>query len=239
VCLPADESHHLLRVMRLARGDEVTVFDGQGREFRARVDAANRGRVTLTLVEAISPSPEPGVSITLVQALLKGEKMDAVVRDATMAGAARIVPVLTERTLIGAAALKRGHAVDRWRRVAVASAKQCRRARLPIIDEPQAFDRWLAGDGTAGAAAPARETRLLLVEPSSGGATVSLRAVRRASPADPVVCLVGPEGGWSTAERDAAVAAGCQAITLGPLTLRADAVPLVAISLVRFAFEGN
>jgi 16S rRNA (uracil1498-N3)-methyltransferase len=232
--LPADESHHLVRVMRLVAGDEVAVFDGHGHEFHARVVRADRHGATVTIGDPIVTTPEPAVQTVLVQAVLKGDKMDGVVRDATMAGVAHIVPVVTDRSVVGLSTLGRGHAHERWQRVAVASAKQCRRARLPAIDPPRLFREWLE--------VPFDGRRVLLVEPSSDahGRPVRGQPMRAAlaGPRPPAVaCIVGPEGGWSAAEREAAVTAGCVLASLGQMTLRADAVGLVAVSLVNFAFD--
>src|SRR5580765_416806 len=113
--VPADEASHLTRVMRLGVGDEIAVFDGRGHEFRARVVSAARGKVRIELVEPIEPAPEARVPITLVQAILKGDKMDDVVRDATMMGAAAIEPIVTARTIVRA----RRTESDRWSRVAI------------------------------------------------------------------------------------------------------------------------
>jgi 16S rRNA (uracil1498-N3)-methyltransferase len=126
-------------------------------------------------------------------------------------------------------ALQRGHAHERWQRVAIASAKQCRRAVLPAIDPPCSFADWLARS--------TRGLRLLLVEPSAEAAlVVPLRDALRGSPAT-VECVVGPEGGWAPAEQAAAAAAGCVLVSLGATTLRADAAGLVALSLIHFASE--
>jgi 16S rRNA (uracil1498-N3)-methyltransferase len=228
--LPEDESHHLVRVMRLTAGDEIAVFDGHGHEFHARVLRADRKGVTVAIGDPIVPHAEPAVPTVLVQAVLKGDKMDGVVRDATMAGVTRIVPVVTERSLVGLAALGRAHAHERWQRVAVASAKQCRRARLPVIEAPRPFRDWLEArfDGR----------RLLLVEPSSdAGGVQPIRVALAAPPPTAVACIVGPEGGWSADERAAAVSAGCALASLGQMTLRADAVGLVAISIVNFKYD--
>ena len=146
--------------MRLVAGDEVAVFDGEGHEYQARVVRADRKGAAVAIGEPILSAPEPAVAAVLVQAVLKGDKMDAVVRDATMAGVARVVPVVTERSVVGLSALARGHAHERWQRIAVASAKQCRRARLPAIDAPRLLGEWLE--------TPFDGRRLLLVEPSSG-----------------------------------------------------------------------
>ncbi len=216
--------------MRLTAGDAIAVFDGHGREFHARVVRADRKGVTVAIGDPIVPRPEPAVPTVLVQAVLKGDKMDGVVRDATMAGVARIVPVVTERSLLGLAALGRAHAHERWQRVAVASAKQCGRARLPVIEAPRPLRDWLS--------APFDGRRLLLVEPSVAADGVQPMRAALAGPAPiAVACIVGPEGGWSADERAAAVSAGCTLASLGQMTLRADAVGLVVVSIVNFEYD--
>jgi 16S rRNA (uracil1498-N3)-methyltransferase len=230
IALAPDESHHLARVLRLSAGDEVIVFDGRGTACRGRVVTPHHRHAAIRLLDPLPPSPPPRVPVVLVQGLLKGDRMDAVVRDATMAGAVRIVPVGTGRSQIKPAALERAHARARWLRVAVSSAKQCGRARLPAIDPPRSFDDWLAE--------PFDGVRLLFVEPEGADGTVAgLRSLLSGAAPNAVACLVGPEGGWSVEEREAAVRAGCVPVSLGPMTLRADAAGLVAISLISFVFQ--
>jgi 16S rRNA (uracil1498-N3)-methyltransferase len=221
--LPADESHHLVRVMRLGVGDEVAVFDGRGHEVLARVERAAPKGVTVSVIRPLPVPPVTSVPVVLVQAVLKGDKMDAVVRDATMAGVSDIVPIVSERTLVSLSALSRGHAVERWQRVSVSSAKQCGRAHLPVIAAPQTFAEWLKR--------PFDGVRLLMVEPS--------HPVKGAwdLPGKSVACIVGPEGGWSESELQGAMAGGCKPVTLGSMTLRADAAGLVAVSIVSFLLE--
>src|SRR5204862_8341652 len=126
------------------------------REFRARVERAGKDGAELRLLEEFPAPPEPVVRVTLAQAVIKGDKMDDVVRDATMMGVKAIEPLITEHT---AAHMKAGRAPERWRRIAISSAKQCRRAVVPGIGVGQPFSDWLPRD-TA-------ETRVLLVEPSA------------------------------------------------------------------------
>jgi 16S rRNA (uracil1498-N3)-methyltransferase len=223
--LPEEEARHLSQVLRLRAGDEVAVFDGAGREFRARVEQIARDGVVARLVEELAAAAEPAVRVTLAQAALKGEKMDDVVRDATMMGVAAIEPLVTAHT---AAHLKEGRAPDRWRRIAVASAKQCRRAVVPSVGDGIAFSDWIARDRSA--------VRLLLVEPSAsleGHPPSTLGAARPAS----ATIVIGPEGGWSSAEVDSAVAAGYVPITLGRRTLRADAMPTVALGVLLYLWS--
>jgi 16S rRNA (uracil1498-N3)-methyltransferase len=225
--LSADESHHVTHVLRLRVGDDVAIFDGAGREFRARIERVSRDGVRLRLRDEITAAPEPAVRLTLAQAVLKGERMDDVVRDATMMGVAAIEPIVTEHTAVGMKALERGRPAERWRRIAVASAKQCRRAVLPAVGAGTPLAAWIARDRS--------ERRLLLVEPNAtveGPAAIDA-GVRPAS----ATLMVGPEGGWSAAEIEAAVRAGYVPVTLGRRTLRADAVAIVAIGVLQFAWR--
>lgn len=220
--LSRDEARHLAQVLRVEVDEEVAVFDGAGREFRARVERAGKDGAELRLLEEYPAAPEPAVRLTLAQAVIKGEKMDDVVRDATMMGVMAIEPLITEHT---AAHMKAGGAPERWRRIAIASAKQSRRAVVPAIGPGLPFQEWLPRD--------VAELRILLVEPSAsveGHPASTLGGTRPAS----ATLMVGPEGGWSVPEIETAVRVGCVPITLGRRTLRADAAPIVAIGVLQF-----
>jgi 16S rRNA (uracil1498-N3)-methyltransferase len=225
VSLSSDEAAHLTRVLRLQVGDDISVFDGRGHEFRARVTSASRREVHIEVLEPLVPAPEPRVPITLVQAVLKGDKMDAVVRDATMMGVAAIDPVVSSRTIARVPRTDN----DRWLRVSVASVKQCRRAVVPVITTPRPFDDWLRSS--------AHGLRLMLVEPAaSSPETCSLHVLENHA-AGSLALIVGPEGGWTVEERATAEQSGCLAITLGGLTLRADAVAVAALAMARYALR--
>jgi 16S rRNA (uracil1498-N3)-methyltransferase len=226
--LGPDEAHHLTRVLRLTAGEIVTVFDGRGVEWRARVVRASRDTATLSLLDPVA-ARVPAVALTLVQAVIKGDAMEDVVRDSTMIGVAAIQPVISERTTVKKRALV--PAYERWRRIALSSAKQCGTARLPEIFEPVRFDEWLTS--------PLPGHSYLLIEPGASlpeVATVSQLAMVPAPSS--ALLLVGPEGGWTEPERDAALAAGARALSLGPLTLRANAVALAAGAALISIWEG-
>ena len=226
VALPRDEAEHLTRVLRLGVGDIVSVFDGRGREFLARVAAAQRRDVRVNLMSRVEPAAESAVALTLAQAVLKGDKMDDVVRDAVMLGAAAIQPVVTKRTEVTVAALIKSARVDRWRRVAIASVKQSRRATVPEVRTPLTLETFLGEPATA--------MRLMLVEPAVAAAAEPLSSLRgEPIPTDATV-LVGPEGGWTEGECEQARAQGVKLVTMGHRTLRADAVPVAAICVLQF-----
>src|SRR5688572_25232840 len=105
VMLPKEEGEHLTRVLRLGPGDTVAIFDGRGQEFLAKVVTAERRDVRVQVLSRVDPAREAAVPLTLVQAVLKGDKMDDIVRDAVMLGAAAIQPMITARTEVTVAAL--------------------------------------------------------------------------------------------------------------------------------------
>ena len=229
VTLPRDEAEHLTRVLRLGVGDTVSVFDGRGHEFLARVASALRRDVRVEILSRVDAAAEPAVALTLAQAVLKGDKMDEVIRDAVMLGVSAIQPIVTKRTETTVAALLKGARLDRWRRVALASVKQSRRAVVPDIRVPLTLETLLDE--------PAAALRLMLVEP---GASASVEPVavlqRERAPSDAIV-FVGPEGGWIEPEWTAAAARGVRLVTLGSRTLRADAVPIAAISVLTYIWD--
>ena len=229
VTLPREEAEHLTRVLRLGTGDRVAVFDGRGREFLGKVASATRREVRVQLVSRTEPAGESLVPLTLAQAVLKTDKMDDVVRDAVMLGVAAIQPIVTKRTEITVAALMRSQRVERWQRVALASVKQSGRAVLPEIRLPLTLETYL-GD-------PPAALRLMLVEPSADVPTEPLSALRGQPVPTDAALLVGPEGGWAPEEYPMAAARGVRIVTLGPRTLRADAIPVAAISVLQFLWE--
>jgi 16S rRNA (uracil1498-N3)-methyltransferase len=158
VALPRDEAEHLTRVLRLGVGDTVSVFDGRGHEFLARVASAVRRDVRVQLMSRVEPAAEAAVAITLAQGVLKADKMDEVIRDTVMLGVAAVQPIVTKRTEM-TVALVRDTRVERWRRVALASTKQSRRAVVPDVRTPLTFETFLED--------PPGALRLMLVEPAA------------------------------------------------------------------------
>lgn len=229
VTLPRDEAEHLTRVLRLTVGDTVRVFDGRGHECLARVSVAARRDVSVQLLSRIEPVPECVVAVTLVQAVLKGDKMDEVVRDAAMLGVAAIQPLVTKRTETTVAALVRGARVERWRRVALASVKQSRRAVLPDVHVPLTLETYLDD--------PPPALRFLLAEPGVGVATEPLSVLRTVGPPPDAAVMIGPEGGWDPHECAVAQARGVRLLSLGHRTLRADAVAIAALSVLGFLWD--
>jgi len=213
--LSETESHHISRVIRLKAGDPIVIFNGRGQSWDAELAGLGK-HATARLIKPRPAPPAAPARLTLAIGLTKGDAMDDVVRDATALGVAEIIPMVTAHAVVPKRA-RGDEAIARWQRVAVASAKQCGQLYLPeIADVTDVADVLRRDIGT----------KLMCVEPALGGAAVSAIA------SDSILILIGPEGGWSDGEVAAARAAHCHTITLGPLTLRAELAPVVAITRV-------
>lgn len=218
--LPEDEATHLVRVLRLGEGDEIEVFDGRGGAWKADVVRADKHGATVRRHAPVDSAAETRVPVCVVISVLKAGKMDDIVRDIVMMGAAAVQPVTSARSEANRAALTDGHRVARWQRIAVAAVKQCRRAVVPDVGRVVALEEYLAAarDGV----------RVLCVEPGVGDvAARPVHEIPRPATAD---VIVGPEGGWTKEEVVAATMAGAIPMTLGSRVLRADTVPLIALT---------
>jgi 16S rRNA (uracil1498-N3)-methyltransferase len=228
VALPDDEAQHLVRVLRLEPGADVRVFNGRGYECGAVVELAGKRGVVLRVVGPEPAAPELPFALTLAQAVLKGDKMDDLVRDAVMLGVSAIRPLQTRHIDVPQAQLARGRKTERWQRIAVSSSKQCGRAVVPAVAEPTTFLEVLRE--------PHDELRVMLVEPRAATDARPLRELTRADTPRAITVFAGPEGGWSADELDAAHASGARLVTLGPRVLRADAIALVALPVLLYVF---
>lgn len=218
------EAHHLARVLRAGLGDEVYLFDGHGREWIGRIKAIAPKSVTVEVAHETTPVAEPHVRLTLAVGLLKGDQMDAVVRDATMLGVWKIVPMITSHVSVPAKAWKGTAVLERWRRIAVASTKQCGRAVVPEIG---------AVTKVANLLEPGAEPLFMCVEPRLAAIGVESvgkgEGTTRVRPSAATV-FIGPEGGWTKSEVEDARKAGATLVHLGPRTLRAETVPTVVLT---------
>ena len=225
--LTPEESHHLITVNRCGRGDPVTVFDGRGAEWLTECTDPSKGGAVLRVKEARQAPPRPH-AISLAQALPKGATMDDIVRQATEIGAARIVPLLSERTQVHLDGDRAEKKIEKWRTAAIEAAKQCGNPWLPEIAPLQAYAAFVAA---------ARDYDLKLIASLHAGTTTLKKslagyAARHGHAPRKVLWLVGPEGDFSPGEMTAAISAGFQPITLGPLVLRSDTAAVYALSIL-------
>ena len=220
VALSVDEARHLREVLRLKVGDDVQVFDGEGREFRAVVSQARREFSELELRDEIdAPKPESPLNLTLAVALMKGEKFDLVVQKGTELGVNKFVPVVTRYADIrlrdeGDAAKR----VTRWQRIALEAAKQCGRSVVPEVVAPDQFESVL------------RENPCLMFSEREG------QALNTDLKVESVTAIIGSEGGWSDEELDLARTKQVPIVTLGGRILRAETAAIATAVLLQHLY---
>jgi 16S rRNA (uracil1498-N3)-methyltransferase len=224
VTLDRAAAKHLVKVLRLATGAEVLVFDGCGTEIEGRIVRASTAGVELAL-GARHRVALPATTITLLQSVPRGDRMDFIVQKTTELGVTRIVPVLSSRGMVKPPAGKR----QRWQTIAQEAARQSGRADVPEIGEAVTLEEALAGAAADGG------TRLIFWEEERA---LPLRQALAQSPLTHLTLLVGPEGGLSEAEVAAAREQGFRVVTLGPRILRVETAALVAVALTQSAIGG-
>ena len=207
--LDAAQANYLGNVLRLGLGAELLVFDGMSGEWLARIASSGKKRMSLA-VERVTREPESIPDVWLAFAPVKRAQTDWLVEKATELGAARLIPVMTRRTIAERVRL------ERLESIAIEAAEQCGRTRVPQIVEPMPLDRFVEELD------PARQ---LYFADETGGEPLS--AALREGPA---AILVGPEGGFAEEERAFIRRAGATAISLGPRILRAETAALAALA---------
>jgi 16S rRNA (uracil1498-N3)-methyltransferase len=226
------EARHALAVLRVRPGERVSVLDGQGLELLCEVREAGRDSVDLEVRQRAALPPLP-YRLTLIQAVTKARSMDLTVQKATELGVARLVPVLSARSVVEIAEHAAGSRAEKWRAIAIEAVKQCGSPWLPQIDVPMPIDRWLA--------APERFDLVLMasLQPGCRHPRVCLGEFRQEHGRAPasVAVWVGPEGDFTPAELGAIRASGALPITLGPLVLRSETAALYCLSVLGYELQ--
>jgi 16S rRNA (uracil1498-N3)-methyltransferase len=224
--LSAEAATYVTRVHRLAVGDTFLAFDPErGTEADAEIIEIGKRGAVARIAAIRAAAALPARAVTLIQGSCKGDKMDAIVRDATELGATRIIPAITARSVAKPDAAR----ADRWRRIAVEAARQCGRGDAPVVEAPALLPAALAlVDGAA--------LRLCL-DPT---AAVSLGSrLEMVAAATTVAILVGPEGGLDPAELDAVGRAGFERVRLGGFVLRTETVCAAVLGALVIWSEGR
>ena len=223
VVLTGSVAGHLTRVLRLRHGASVTLFNGRGGEYSCRIEGIRGSEVTLEVGEHQPIERESPFPLTLAQGVSRGERMDLVVQKATELGVMRLVPVITERSIVRLDDEQSDRKSSHWRAIAIAACEQCGRNRLPDVTVPAQLPSFLR--------LPAPGSVRLLLSPS---APRRIEDVPR--PAEGATVLIGPEGGLSDEEQALAEAAGYTAVNLGPRVLRTETAAIAALTLLQREF---
>ena len=227
VTLSREESHHAVSVLRLRKNDAVDLFDGRGNRFGGRVVDIKEGSVSVRLERAAAP---PGnfaaspVEVTLAVSVIKPDRMDYLIQKAAELAVSAIVPVLSERSVVKLSKDRWDAKVERWRKIALESCKQCGQPKVPEISAPRDLKDVLADSG--------RYDKILIPTLAARGdilyKTLLLSGTKR------ILALIGPEGDFTPEEVRLACSRGAVPVSLGPLVLRSETAALYILSVLNF-----
>lgn len=224
----ADDLHHMMKVLRLKKGDEVDISDGAAWEYRARIESLGRDEAELAILDKQAFASEPEVEVTLFQGIPKQGKMETIVQKCVELGVRRIVPVFMDRTVV----VDRGNfgkKIDRWNKVSAEAVKQCRRGIVPEVTAAARLSEII--DGLKD------DFDLLLFPYENEKGTTIKDVLRGAGPVRSVGVIIGPEGGFSEEEALAIVAEGGVSVSLGRTILRTETAGMAALAMIMYELE--
>ena len=216
--LDDDTAHYLSKVLRLRPQDRVSLFNALDGEFEGVIQQVGKRSVTVQLEDQVPCLANPTLAIHLGLGLSRGERMDYAIQKATEAGVSSITPLMTERCEVRLNEERKESRVTHWEKVAISACEQGGRTQIPLIHSPQILSDWLALP---------RPGRAFVLDFSGQS------GLPREKAPEAVTFFIGPEGGLSTDEVKAAMAAGFECLRLGPRVLRTETAPVVAIALAQ------
>lgn len=227
-------AHHLRDVLRIKEGESLLLVDERSKRYQTTVVESSSGRLVLQIVKEESP-PANRTFVHLGIGILKGDKMDWVLQKATELGAARISPLVTERAVARPRTERIAHQHERWIKIVTEAAQQSGRWDLPTVDLPgdlHPFLRQTTGSAEGGV------SKLIFWEKAPAiPFRKTLQSGLASSPT--TLFLIGPEGGWTESEVEAASGAGFSVVSLGARTLRAETAALAALSIIQYERENQ
>ena len=222
--LPKDAARHIM-VLRLSAGDTLTLFNGLGGEYQARITRIDRQRVTTEIVSHSSREAELPYRITLAQGIPEATKMDWIIEKSVELGVSDIIPLAAQRSVVRLDKDRAEKRLSRWQAIAISAAQQCGRNRLPHIASPVGTGEYL------------RQTtpspRILF----SPRATETLSEWARHQKPQNITLLIGPEGGFSPEEENMAEQQGVTFLSMGPRILRTETAGLAAVAAINALWE--
>ena len=227
--LRGSEAHHARNVLRLTPGEKAVVFNGEGREITAEVTELSAREVTLRKLHESSSAPLR-CRVTLGQAIPKGKNMDLIVQKAVEIGAAEIVPIISDRTIVRLDEQEASQKQAKWQTIAIEAAKQCGQNWLPEVQTPRTLPQFFQ-------ARPRFDLQLIGSLQSDAVHLKKILADYTSEHGDrptSVLMLIGPEGDFTPAELNLARSHGCRPITLGPIILRVETAALYCLSVLSY-----
>lgn len=227
IYIEREESHHIIDVMRLRKGDLVTVFDGSGKEYEGELSSIENGRVIINIAKIKIANKKRLVNISLAQAIPKKDTMDLIVQKATELGVDEIFPIESARTVVKFSDDRKQRKIERWNKIAIEASKQCGRTELPKIKDIICFDTVL----------DFMTQYDLTIMPCLSEKTVVLKsALKKISKPSKILAIIGPEGDFSKKEIDRASEKGAILVSLGNLILKSDTAAIDTIAILNYEY---
>lgn len=218
VTLKDDQAHYLGKVLRLKTGDQISLFNGDCGEFLGEIELVEKKAIHIKLSEQVDNRSDPVFPIHIGIGISRGERMDYVIQKATEVGVSSITPLFTERCEVKLKGDRADNRLAHWTKVAIAACEQSGRCTPPVIEEPETLSTWLQK--------PRTDACFVLDHHGSNGFDTALNP-------ESVCFLIGPEGGLSDEEVEAASLVSFTPLCIGPRVLRTETAPLVAISIAQ------
>lgn len=227
ISLTGEDLKHLRQVLRLESGDIIRVFDGNGNEYEAELLTVEKNIAKAKVLFSFRSETEPKTRVTLFQGLPKGEKMDLIIQKAVELGVYKIVPVITQRSIVQLDKKDREKKAERWSKIAREATKQCRRATVPEITPPINFDEAINHHDKY-------EASLLLYENEEKKCLKELLKCYTISNISNIALYIGSEGGFSEQEVERCIALGYNVAGLGKRILRAETAAISVLAIIMY-----
>ncbi len=212
---------HATRTLRLNVGDNAIMFNGDGFDYECTLTSIKKNNVIATITSATPVSNESALSITLLQAISSGDRMDFTIQKAVELGVKNIQPIASQRSVVKLSAERAEKRTEHWQNVAISACEQSGRAVIPKVFPPLSLENWLSQN-------PNNHATRILLNPVG-----AKRLAEMQQPTSAIQLLIGAEGGLSQSEIDLASSQGFQSIVLGPRILRTETAALTAISAMQ------
>ncbi|SEF74408.1 16S rRNA (uracil1498-N3)-methyltransferase [Caloramator fervidus] len=224
IYITGEDVDHIVKVLRLRKGDKIQVCDGNGNEYICEITSSDKKEVICNIIESFKNQSEPPINITLYQGLPKAQKMDLIVQKCVEVGVVRIVPVMTKRVVVKTEGKDLKNKLERWQRIAYEAAKQSNRGIIPKVDNIMDFKE---------AIEDMKQNDLIIV-PYEKERLRGIKKLRERNDIKDVAIFIGPEGGFEDKEIEYCLDNGAIPVTLGPRILRTETAGFITSALVLY-----
>jgi 16S rRNA (uracil1498-N3)-methyltransferase len=229
VFIDAEEARHIEKVLRLKAGDMIMLFDGSGHEYQVRLEGKESEVLIGHIIHSDFRDSEPNLKLYLAQGMAKGEKMDTIIQKVTEIGVKAVYPISCQRSVLHLQGEKADKRVQRWQTIAREACKQCRRNVIPQVMPVINFSSLLQMIGN-------KPAIMLYENEEKIGLKTLLQDRLKDTGGQELFLLIGPEGGFSTQEVEAACQQGVYTASLGPRILRTETAGLAAASVILYEY---